>query len=438
MSVYEQYLRPVKKSGTLVANELIQKRRQQNLPTYAFGFGQSPFPPVQRAIEALQKNAFQKYYAPVQGIASLRERAAAFHDAAEGIKVPASRVLVADGSKNLLFTAMEAFQKADIFIPAPAWVSYAPQAAILGHRAIPVTTIFENRWRVTPGAMERALAQKPANDVPSMLILNHPGNPEGLAYTADEMRALAEVFRKHNVIVLSDEIYGFLNHKGEHRSLVHDYPEGTIVTGGLSKWCGAGGWRLGIAMLPESLDGAFKEAMLAIASETYSCASTPVQYAACEAYLWDDVTKTYLAHQRRILSLSGNWIADRLNRAGIRVHGPEGAFYLFLDFSGHAEALRQAGIASSQQLCEGLLRDTGVSILYGDVFGMPSNHLSARLAYVDFDGAAALAASEKIGLDKPLDESFLLRHLANNIKGTEQICEWVAVKTAARSLKAAG
>lgn len=438
MSVYEQYLRPVKKSGTLVANELIQKRRQQNLPTYAFGFGQSPFPPMQRAIDALQKNAFQKYYAPVQGIAPLRERAAAFHEAAEGAKVPASRILVADGSKNLLFTAMQAFQKADIFIPAPAWVSYAPQAAILGHRAIPVTTSFESRWRVTPEAMERALAQKAAKDVPSMLILNHPGNPEGLGYTAEEMRALAGIFRKHNVIVLSDEIYGLLNHKGEHRSLALDYPEGAIVTGGLSKWCGAGGWRLGIAMLPESLDGAFKEAMLAIASETYSCASTPIQYAACEAYIWDEVTKDYLAHQRRILSLSGDWIADRLDKAGIRVHRPEGAFYLFLDFSAHAEALRQAGIASSQQLCDSLLRDTGVSILYGDVFGMPSNHLSARLAYVDFDGAAALAASEKIGLDTPLDGSFLLQHLANNVKGTEQICEWVAVNTAVRSLKAAG
>src|SRR5262249_20109347 len=161
----------------------------------------------------------------------------------------------------------------------------------------------------------------------------------------------------------------------------------TIVTGGLSKWSGAGGWRLGIAMLPELLDGAFKEAMLAIASETYSCAPTPIQHAACPAYVWDDVTKRDLAHPRRILSLPGNWIADRLNEAGIGVHRPDGAFYLFLDFSMRAEALRQAGIASSRQLCEGLLRETGVSLLYGDVFGMPPDHLSARLAYVDFDGA---------------------------------------------------
>ena len=101
MSSYAEYLKPVKKSGTLVANELIQERRRQKLPVTAFGFGQSPFPPIQRAIDALKASAHEKYYAPVQGIAELRERAAAFHQAAEGIKVPASRVVVADGSKNL-------------------------------------------------------------------------------------------------------------------------------------------------------------------------------------------------------------------------------------------------------------------------------------------------------------------------------------------------
>src|SRR5262249_45770713 len=157
------------------------------------------------------------FYAPVQGIEELRENVAAFHDAAEGIKVPASRILIADGSKNLLFTAMEAFQKAEIFIPAPAWVSYAPQAAILGHRAIAVPSTLEDRWRLTPQAMERSLARKAAKEIPSVLILNHPGNPDGLGYTAAEMRELAGIFRKHNVVVLSHEIYGLLNHKGRHR-----------------------------------------------------------------------------------------------------------------------------------------------------------------------------------------------------------------------------
>lgn len=438
-SVESKFIRTVEKSGTLLINEMMQQKVAKGEPVIRFGFGQSPFPQMDRAIEALKKNAHQKYYAPVQGIAVLRERASAFHKAAEKLDIPPSRILVADGSKNLLFTSMMALNKADILIPAPAWVSYAPQAKILGHNAIRVVTVAAQRWRVTPEAMERALAQKTDKNIPSMLILNYPGNPEGLSYSVQELRALTEVFRKHHVIVVSDEIYGLLNHKSEHHPLALEYPEGTITTGGLSKWFGAGGWRLGIAMLPEELSGAFKETMLGIASETYSCASAPIQHAACEAYIWDQATQDYLAHQRRILSLCGNWMANSFQASGIGVDKPEGAFYMFVDFSKHTEAFRQIGITTSQQLCEMLMQETGVALLYGDVFGMEPGYLSARLAYVDFDGTKALQASQQVGLQNPLDENFLRQYLVNNVKGTEEICRWVETKTSSQtSLRQAG
>ena len=436
--VEQKYIRPVEKSGTLLINEMMQNKVAKGEPVIRFGFGQSPFPQMERAIEALKQNAHQKYYAPVQGIEALRNRVSAFHKTAEKLDVPASHILIADGSKNLLFTSMEAMNKADILIPVPAWVSYAPQAKILGHNAIPVVTTAAERWRVTPEAMERAIAKKADKNVPSMLILNHPGNPEGLGYSVAEQKALTEVFRKHNVIVVSDEIYGLLNHTNTHSPLALQYPEGTITTGGLSKWFGAGGWRLGVAMLPETLDGAFKETMLGIASETYSCAAAPIQHAACEAYIWDQATQDYLAHQRRILSQCGSWMAERFRKAGIGCNSPEGAFYLFLDFTQHAEAFRRAGIAGSLKMCEGLMRDTGVALLYGDVFGMQTEQYSARLAYVDFDGAKALKASEQIGLSKPLDESFMHQHLANNVRGTEEICRWVEAIAAGQPLRKAG
>lgn len=423
-----KYIRPVEKSGTLLINEMMQERVRKNEPVIRFGFGQSPFPQMDRAIEALKQNAHQKYYAPVQGIAELRERVSVFHKAAEKLDVPASRILVADGSKNLLFTSMEALNKADILIPAPAWVSYAPQAKILGHNAIAVKTTAQGRWRVTPEAMEKAIAQKADKNVPSMLILNHPGNPEGLGYSKDELKALTAVFRKHNVIVVSDEIYGLLHHTNAHNPLALEYPEGTITTGGLSKWFGAGGWRLGVALLPETLEGAFKETMLGIASETYSCASAPIQHAAVEAYIWDEATQNYLAHQRRILALSGTAMAERFQQSDIIVEKPEGAFYLFLDFSQYAEAFAANGIMNSQQMCETLMRETGVALLYGDVFGMAPDHFTARLAYVDFDGAAALKASEKVGLDTPLEQNFLNQYLPNNVRGTQEICNWVEAK----------
>lgn len=432
-----EYIRPVEKSGTLLINEMMQNKVARGEPVIRFGFGQSPFPPMARAVDALKQNAHQKYYAPVQGIQPLRERVAAFHHQAEGLDIPASRIVVADGSKNLLFTAMQAFKRADVLIPVPAWVSYAPQAKIIGHTAIPVITSAAGRWRITPEAMERALAQKADPNTPSLLILNHPGNPEGLGYTADEQKALTAVFRKHRVVVLSDEIYGLLNHRNQHCPLARHYPEGTITTGGLSKWFGAGGWRLGVAMLPETLDGAFKDTMLGIASETYSCAAAPIQHAACEAYIWDEATQNYLAHQRRILAQCGSAMAERFREAGIGCHAPEGGFYLFLDFTTHTDALARAGITSSMKMCEALMRDTGVALLYGDVFGMRPDQYSARLAYVDFDGAAALQASEQAGLAKPLDDAFMFTHLGNNLRGTELICDWFTALSAGQPLRRA-
>ena len=165
--------------------------------------------------------------------------------------------------------------------------------------------------------------------------------------------------------------------------------------------------------------------MLGIASETYSCASVPTQHGACQAYIWDNITKDYLAHQRRILSLLGTWSADRLREAGISVHRPEGAFYLFPDFSLFANQFRDKGITSSQKFCEKLMQETGVVLLPGDAFGMPPDHLSARLAYVEFNGTDALAASERIGLAQPLNEKFLHQHLEKNARGVERLCSWI-------------
>lgn len=417
-------LREVEKSQTLLLNEQSRNLETSGREVFKFGFGQSPFLPPERAIAALQQNAARKDYSPVQGILPLREKIAEFHRTAENIDIDASRVLVAPGSKILIYAVMAAFKNADVLIPAPSWVSYRPQATLLGHASIPVETTAANRWRITPQSVENAVQQKKDAATPSVLILNYPGNPDGLTYSATELKALAEAFRKHRILVVSDEIYGMLDHAGNHRSLALDYPEGTIVTGGLSKWCGAGGWRLGVALLPKSLDGEFKEVMLGIASETYSCAAYPVQLAACEAYQWDSVTQNYLVHQRRILSLIGNWISAALQQNGIIAHAPQGGFYLFLDFSNLTGAFTQAGITTSQQLCERLLTETGVALLPGDAFGMDTAHLCARLAYVEFDGVAALAASEKTGLGKALDENFLRQYAGKTVRGIETLCAW--------------
>ncbi|WP_161974437.1 pyridoxal phosphate-dependent aminotransferase [Piscinibacter terrae] len=419
-------LRQVAKSQTLLLNEQSRNIEVSGREIFKFGFGQSPFPPLPAAVDALRVHAAAKDYTPVQGLLDLRARVAAFHVDAFGLRARAEQVLVAPGSKILLYTVMAAFERADVLIPAPAWVSYAPQAKLLGHTPIRVATSFEQRWRATPEAIADALRRKSDAGVPSLLVLNHPGNPDGLSYTSSELEAIARVCNRHEVLVISDEIYGLLDHRGEHVSLAAYYPERTIVTGGLSKWCGAGGWRLGVAVLPHELLGDFSETLVGIASETYSCAPLPVQMAACEAYQWNSATRDYLAHQRRVLDHIGQITARQLIKAGVNLHLPTGGFYLFPDFTPFADRLHRAGIHSSQALCERLLADTGVALLPGDAFGMAPDHLCARLAYVEFDGAHALAVSRELRLDRPFDDAASHVLFAKTVRGTLRLTQWLA------------
>ena len=141
----------------------------------------------------------------------------------------------------LIYAIMAAFKKANIFLVTPSWVSYEPQARLAGHTVYRIHTTFENKWRLLPDQLEKALDGVKDKEYPSILVLNYPGNPDGLTYKKEKLEELATVLKKHNVIVISDEIYGLLNHKGEHCSIAKFY-KNTIVTTGLSKWAGAGGW----------------------------------------------------------------------------------------------------------------------------------------------------------------------------------------------------
>jgi aspartate aminotransferase len=256
------------------------------------------------------------------------------------------------------------------------------------------------------------------------VILNYPANPTGRTYAPEELEKLAEVARDNSVVLLSDEIYGELHHEGRHVSIARYYPEGTIVSSGLSKWCGAGGWRLGTFLFPPELRWLL-DAMAAAASETYTSTSAPIQYAAVRAFAGGPAIERYLADSRRVLAALGRWSALRLQDAGARCPMPQGAFYLFPDFSDLRGRLAARGIEDSPGLCRQLLEDTGVAILPGSEFGRPTSELTARLAYVNFDGEAVLAALAERE-DGPLDEGFLRTHCPQTLEAIERICAWMA------------
>lgn len=414
-------VRGLGRSATVAINERSNEMIQAGQRVYKLGLGQSPFPVPEPVVEALQANAHQKDYLPVQGLRELREAVAQFHLQNDDIQADPDMVLIGPGSKELMFLLQLSYY-GDLVIPTPSWVSYQPQAQVIGRQVRHLPTTFEDGWRLHPEALEELCVSDPER--PRIVVLNYPGNPDGSTYTHIELEQLAEVARKYGVVLLSDEIYGKLDFSGKHVSIARFYPEGTIISSGLSKWCGAGGWRLGTFTFPRSLRW-LMNAMADVASETFTSTSAPIQYAAVTAFHGSYEIERYLAHSRRILSFIGKYCAERLRRAGARVVEPKGAFYLFPDFSPVVEKFHAHGIHTSTALCSAALDATGVAFLPGVVFGRPVEELTARIAYVNFDGARALARSETVPLDQPLCDADLERCCHGPLKAVDLLCEWV-------------
>lgn len=409
-------------SATLDINEESNRLIREGKKVYKLGLGQSPFPVPQSVVRELQNNAHQKDYLPVRGLAALCEAIAGYYRRTQHLALSGEDVLIGPGSKELMFI-LQLVYYGDLVIPTPSWVSYAPQAHIIGRHVHWLRTEQENNWLLSAEELDDFCSKDP--DKPRIVILNYPNNPTGCSYNDRQLQRLAKVARKYRIILLSDEIYGELNFSGKHRSIARYYPEGTIIASGLSKWAGAGGWRLGSFAFPPQLRW-LSDAMAVVASETFTATSAPIQYAAVKAFQGGEEIEHYLFNCRRILKELTGWISTILTAAGVPVVSPHGAFYLLPDFEPHREKLHQRGIRDGAVMCRRMLQETGIAILPGSSFGRPTGELTARIACVDFDGARALAAAEQISSEQELGEDFLVTYCEKVTTATTIMCEWLA------------
>lgn len=408
-------------SATLAIQERSRALAKQGRDVVRLGLGQSPFPVPDVVVEALRDHAREKDYLPVGGLEALRAAVAGYHEARHGIRAHAEDVLVAPGSKELMFL-LQIVHDGDLLIPTPAWVSYEPQARIVGRRPVLIHTRREDDYKLHAEQLE-ALCRE-SRETSRVLILNYPSNPTGTTFSPAELDAIAEVARRHEVVVLSDEIYGELHHEGAHESIAKRYPEGTIISSGLSKWCGAGGWRLGTFVFPRELSH-LRRAMAAVASETYTSTSAPIQYAAVRAFERGEAIDRYLASSRAIVSGLARASTALLRQGGAELPEARGAFYVYPDFEAHRARLARRGITSSPELAEALLEEVGVACLPGSDFGRPISELALRLSLVDFDGARALAAMAARDTSSPPDEDYLEQHCGRVLEATRRIGVWM-------------
>lgn len=403
-------------SATVSVNARCATLRSQGRSVFNFGLGQSPFPVPESVVEALQANAHQKSYLAVNGLRALREAVTEYLERTQGLRFDPDDIVVGPGSKELLFL-LQVVQAGDLLIPTPGWVSYEPQARILGRRPVLLLTSADNDYQLEPQLLDGALELEGAR--PRILVLNYPSNPTGRSLDAAHLSGIARVAAKHRMILVSDEIYGALQYDGGHRSIAKEYPEGTIVSTGLSKWCGAGGWRLGLMAFPPSLR-ALRDAMVAVASETFTSTSAPIQYAAIAAFQGNAALDHYLRDCRRILAGALRWSAQSMRELGLVVPEPTAAFYLFPDFERHRGALLARGISTSRALAHALLEEAGIAALAGEVFGRDPSELTMRFSVIDFDGAAALQAAPGA-----LDESFVSILCPRVLHGFKALGAWL-------------
>ncbi len=299
-------------SPTLEANQRAAAIRRRGGTVLHMGFGQSPFPVHPMLADALGQAARLNHYERVAGRGELRERARDHFADKMGIDAEAYDVVVAPGSKLLLY-ALQMAMAGDVVIPVPSWVSYAPQAAMLGDRVVHVETrLSDAGYGIDPERLRAAVhAARREGLSPTKIILSSPNNPTGLMIREEDFEPIAAVCREEGLFVISDEIYGQVAFDGLVPSFATAHPEGTAITTGLSKHLSLGGWRIGLTLIPKAASGLF-DAVGAIASETWSGVTAPVQSAALLAVAGDPEIEGYVAACTRRHRADALLVADRI------------------------------------------------------------------------------------------------------------------------------
>jgi len=400
-------IKQLKLSSTLKINEISKNLEKEGKEVIKFGFGQSPFQVPDKIVEELKKNAHQKNYLPIQGLDELREAIAKYESKKKNKNFNLDQIFVGPGSKELMFLLQVSFD-GEIIIPCPSWVSYQPQSVIAENKFHWIETTSENNWYPTAESIESLILKN--KEKKYLIILNSPNNPSG--QVCNNLKEISEIVKKYKVIVLSDEIYSELTFNKNYESISNFCSENVIISNGLSKWCGAGGWRLGYFIIPDELK-LLKNSMKVLASETFSAVSAPIQFAAISAFNSDH--SKYILYSKKILKGIGEYVYKNLKSNNVIMNKPMGGFYLMPEFLNKK-------FKTSQEMCADLLNKKGVAILPGSDFGFLSDKMIARISYTDFDGKYFMS---NINSDTTVDEDLIKKFAPKIAEGTKRLKDWV-------------
>lgn len=357
-------------SPTLGINESVKRLIAAGRPVLHFGFGEAGLPAHPLLREALSTAPADNAYAPVAGEEVLRGSVAGYFRR-RGLPTDPSAIVVAPGSKALLFSLMLALP-GDVILPQPSWVSYGPQAALAGKRVFRVPIPEQAGGVPDPDGLRRAVDRARVEGAdPRILVLTLPDNPTGTLASRDLLEAIVAIARENGLALVADEIYRDLTYdQASFVSVAEIFPEGTVITSGLSKSLALGGWRIGVMRTPDNeLGRSVIRGVCAVGSEVWSCLPSPLAAVARVAFDEPEEIRAHVEASRRVHETVARLAFEAVIDAGARCRPPQAAFYLYPDLTVHADRLASQGITSGSDLANALLDRFDIAVLEGRAFG---------------------------------------------------------------------
>ena len=301
-------------------------------------------------------DANQSHYTGMAGLPALRQAAADFVKTKYNLSYnPDNEILVTIGATEALSATLTAILEPGdtVLLPAPAYPGYEPIANLVGAEIVEIDTTA-NDFVLTPEMLEKAILEQ--GDKLKAVLLNYPTNPTGVTYSRKQIKELADVLKKYDVFVISDEVYAELTYSNEpHASIAEYLPEQTILINGLSKSHAMTGWRIGLIFAP----AVFTAQLIKSHQYLVTAAATMAQFAAIEALSVgkDDALPMKAEYLKR-----RDYIMDKMSALGFKIIKPDGAFYIFAKIPAGYEQ-------DSFKFCQSFAREKAVAFIPGVAFG---------------------------------------------------------------------
>lgn len=368
----------IKPSPTLTLSAKAKEMKASGLDVINFGVGEPDFNTPEyiknSAHKAIDAN-FTRYTANA-GIIELRQAICAKLKRDNSLDYEPKQILVSPGAKNSILNVLIAVcdSQDQVLIPAPYWVSYPYQAMLANAEPVILPTFAQDDYKLSAATLESALKENPCAKV---LLLNSPNNPSGAVYNRTELEAIAELCVKHDILVISDEIYERLVYDGvRHISIASLSPEmyqRTVVVNGVSKAYAMTGWRLGYAAGPAHIIAAAGR----VQEHASSCVNSITQKACVTALEEEDDS---IEKMRAEFEARRNFLFSEMNKLpNIHCFKPKGAFYILPDISWYLQH-NKAGIKDTDQFCNQLLEKHYVAVVAGCCFGIDT---AVRFSYAN-------------------------------------------------------